>query len=63
MIKATVLTRFNHQEELYFNDKEDYRKFNLHRYLHPESRRLVHGWGRSIMVMDITRVISVEEEN
>lgn len=63
MIKVTVLTRFNRQEELYFNDKQACKNFTTHVYLHPQSRRLVHGWGRSIMVKDITRVISVEEEN
>ncbi|PGF00856.1 hypothetical protein COF71_13735 [Bacillus toyonensis] len=63
MITATVETVHGGTHELQFADGVSYQEFNLYRYLHPESRRLVHGWDRSIRLCDITRVISVEEEN
>lgn len=64
MITATVETIHGGSTlELYFNSKIDFERFALRLRSFPNSTRLVHGWGRSIMLKDITRVISVEEEN
>lgn len=63
MIKATVLTRQGSEQELYFNELADYESLLSHWVSTPNSVRLTHGWERSLKVCDITRVISVEEEN
>lgn len=63
MIKATVLTWNNHKIELHFEDRFQYRKWKVNWIADPLSERLVYGWERSVRQCDITRVISVEEEN
>lgn len=63
MIKATVLTKRDCKEELHFEDIEKYKRWHTHWTHNKTSKRLIHGWFRSIMYKDITRVISVEEEN
>lgn len=63
MITATVETTNRERLELYFNDRQDYKRWRALWNTHPKSKYLVHGWSRSIMFRNITRVISVEEEN
>lgn len=63
MIKATVLTRYGRQEELYFETFINFSKWYIHWNDNQNSVRLVHGHERSIRMCDIARVISVEEEN
>lgn len=63
MIRATVLTRHGYEQELHFNAMINFSKWHMYWSNNRDSARLVHGWERSIRLCDITRVISVEEEN
>lgn len=63
MIAVTVETIHGSNLELYFNDRPSYKSWRSLWNVHPKSNYIVHGWARSIMFKDITRVISVEEEN
>lgn len=67
MITATVETKgfgdTRFTDELYFENKEAYKRWRMYWQTYPNSDRLVYGWGRAIKTKSITRVIKVEEEN
>ncbi|RAT01412.1 hypothetical protein A6E27_23045 [Bacillus cereus] len=63
MITVTVETVYGDRLELYFNDRQSYKSWRSLWNTYPNSKRIVHGWSRSIMFKSITRVIKVEEEN
>lgn len=67
MITVTVETRgfgkSRFTDELYFENKEAYKRWRMYWQTHPNSDRLIYGWGRAIKTKSITRVIKVKEEN
>lgn len=63
MITVTAKTKQGSTEELYFENMTNWNHWKNYIKIHPKSTTRLHGWGRSIMIRDITRVIKVEEEN
>lgn len=63
MITVTVKTKQGSTEELYFKDMVNWDKWKKYMRINPKSHTRLSGWTRSVMIKDITRVISVEEEN
>ncbi|PGL88561.1 hypothetical protein CN926_00725 [Bacillus thuringiensis] len=63
MITVTVETKQGFNEELCFLNEAAYDNFVMVLRSNFESTRRAHGFERSIMLKDITKVISVEEEN
>lgn len=63
MITVTVETKQGFNEELFFLNEAAYNNFVMTLRSNFDSNRRIHGFERSIMLKDITRVISVEEEN
>lgn len=57
MVEATITTKHGFKEDIQFNSYEQYRKWRLHWKLFPNSNNVIHGWGRSLMYRDITKVI------
>ncbi|PFY49084.1 hypothetical protein COL55_13330 [Bacillus toyonensis] len=63
MIKVTVKTKQGYNEDLYFESVTDWKHWKTYMSIHPKSTTRLYGWATSVMIKDITRVISVEEEN